>query len=99
SIRLRLLLVPLPSVVPPQGQVSPGNFGAVRLPDVQGGCALGNGTSNYRSLIDGSNNSCLVSVGDTLQSQTGDMGNNTETALKNRGAIGNTNGNGNTFDP
>jgi hypothetical protein len=75
--------------VPPQGQVSPGNFGAVRLPTVGGGCALGNGTSNYRSMIDGSDHSCLVSVGDTLQSQTGDMGNNSETALKNRGAVEN----------
>jgi Flp pilus assembly protein TadG len=73
--------------VPPQGQVSPGNFGAVRLPDVEDGCSLGNGTSNYRGLIDGTIHSCLVSVGDTLQSQTGDMGNNTETALKNRGAV------------
>jgi Flp pilus assembly protein TadG len=72
--------------VPPQGQVSPGNFGAVRLPDSSSGCALGNGTSNYRGMIDGSLHSCLVSVGDTLQSQTGDMGNNTETALRNRGA-------------
>jgi Flp pilus assembly protein TadG len=78
--------------VPPQGQVSPGNFGAVRLPDVEDGCSLGNGTSNYRSVIDGTIHSCLVSVGDTLQSQTGDMGNNTETALRNRGAVQN-------FDP
>ena len=75
--------------VPPQGQVSPGNFGAVRLPSSEDGCVLGNGTSNYRAMIDGSNHSCLVSVGDTLQSQTGDMGNNTETALKNRGAVQN----------
>jgi hypothetical protein len=75
--------------VPPQGQVSPGNFGAVRLPSAEDGCNLGNGTSNYRAMIDGSNHSCLVAVGDTLQSQTGDMGNNSENALKNRGAVQN----------
>ena len=78
--------------VPPQGNVSPGNFGAVRLPVKETGCALSGGTSDYRALITKTTHSCLVSVGDTLQSETGDMGNNTETALRNRGAVQN-------FDP
>jgi hypothetical protein len=75
--------------LPPQGQVSPGNFGAVRLPSKEDGCALTSGTSDYRDLIEKTQHSCGVKVGDSLQSETGDMGNNTDNALKNRGATQN----------
>jgi hypothetical protein len=66
---------------------TPGNFGAVQLPIRELGCALGNGTTNYRDLIIRNSHSCLVQVGDTLQSETGDLGANTGNALHDRGAV------------
>ncbi len=66
---------------------SPGNFGAVDLPLKETGCALSNGTADYRHLIDKTEHSCGIKVGDILQSETGDMGSNTRNALLDRGAV------------
>jgi Flp pilus assembly protein TadG len=70
---------------------SAGNFGAIDLP-IQPGCGTGSGASNYKGLIGGSEHSCMISVGDILPSETGDMGNNTQSALSTRGAT-------QSFDP
>jgi Flp pilus assembly protein TadG len=70
---------------------APGNFGAIDLP-IQSGCGTGTGATHYRNLIGGSEHSCMISVGDILPAETGDMGNNTKTALSTRGAT-------QSFDP
>jgi len=66
---------------------SPGNFGAVDLPLKETSCLLSNGTADYRHLIDKTEHSCGIKIGDILQSETGDMGANTRNALIDRGAV------------
>ena len=50
-----------------------GNFGGAQLPILQYNCALGTGGNDYRDLIDNLDHSCLVQVGDKLQSKTGNL--------------------------
>ena len=51
-------------------QAGQGNFGGTQLPILQYNCALGSGGNDYRDLIDNTDQSCLVQVGDKLQSKT-----------------------------
>jgi Flp pilus assembly protein TadG len=50
-----------------------GNFGATQLPVVEFNCGLGTGGNDYRGLIDNADHSCLVKIGDGLQSKTGNL--------------------------
>jgi Flp pilus assembly protein TadG len=61
-----------------------GNFGAAQLPVVQQNCTLGTGGNDYRYLINNTENSCLVQVGDQLQSKTGDLSGPTNQGLSQR---------------
>jgi hypothetical protein len=73
------------------GQVSPGNFGALDLkgaPD----CKSSNGASNYGDLIARTSHSCGLVVGDTVDTETGNMAGPTSKGLDDRGVI-------NNFDP
>jgi hypothetical protein len=54
-------------------QAGQGNFGGTQLPVVQFSCALGTGGNDYRDLIDNGEQSCLVQIGDKLQSKTGNL--------------------------
>jgi Flp pilus assembly protein TadG len=54
-------------------QAGQGNFGGAQLPVLQYSCALGTGGNDYRDLIDNLEQSCLVQVGDKLQSKTGNL--------------------------
>ena len=78
--------------VDPGNQVSPGNFGALDLPVRESGCDIGQGSSNYKALIENSEHSCLVQGGDELPVETGNKGTNTGKSLDTRGAQEN-------FDP
>lgn len=73
-------------------QASSGNFGAARLPINEMGCALSGGGSDYRKLIGGSYNSCMVKLGDQLNPETGNVTGPTNQGLIDRGVIQN-------FDP
>jgi Flp pilus assembly protein TadG len=61
-----------------------GNFGAAQLPILQNSCTLGTGGNDYRNLIQNQENSCLVQVGDGLQSKTGNLAGPTQQGLDNR---------------
>jgi hypothetical protein len=63
---------------------TPGNFGGAQLPIIQFGCGLGTGGNDYRDLIDNADQSCLVSVGDVLNSKTGNLAGPTLQGLQNR---------------
>jgi Flp pilus assembly protein TadG len=65
-----------------------GNFGGTQLPVVQVGCNLSTGGNDYRDLIENVENSCLVSVGDVLQSKTGNLAGPTQQGLDNRVVAG-----------
>ena len=78
--------------VKPGDQASSGNFGSVRLPLKSKGCGFGNGTNDYRKVIENLDSSCLVENGDTIETEPGNMGAVTGQALKDRGTI-------NNFDP
>ena len=73
-------------------QASSGNFGAARLPINEQNCNLAGGGSDYRKLIGGSYNSCMVSVGNKLNPETGNVTGPTGQGLSDRGVIQN-------FDP
>ena len=73
-------------------QASSGNFGAARLPINEQNCNMGGGGSDYRKLIGGSYNSCLVNIGDKLDPETGNVTGPTGQGLADRGVIQN-------FDP
>jgi putative Flp pilus-assembly TadE/G-like protein len=73
------------------GQVSPGNFGALDLKDAPD-CQSSNGASNYRDLIGRTAHSCGLVVGDTVDTETGNMAGPTSQGLDARGVI-------NNFDP
>jgi Flp pilus assembly protein TadG len=78
--------------VKPGDQASSGNFGGARLPVDEMGCNLASGGSDYRKLIGGSYNSCMVSVGNYLNPETGNLAGPTGQGLADRGVIQN-------FDP
>ena len=61
-----------------------GNFGGAQLPIIQYNCNLGSGGNDYRDLIDNADQSCLVQVGDQLQSKTGNLAGPTLQGLDNR---------------
>jgi hypothetical protein len=63
---------------------SAGNFGGAQLPIIQDGCSLGTGGNDYRDLIDNTDQSCLVQVGDVLNSKTGNLAGPTQQGLQNR---------------
>jgi len=65
-------------------QAGQGNFGATQLPVQQQGCNLGTGGNDYRNLIDNSEQACLVSIGDQLQSKTGNLSGPTNQGLSGR---------------
>ena len=73
-------------------QASSGNFGAARLPINEDNCNLSSGGSDYKNLIGGSKNSCMVSVGNKLNPETGNLTGPTQQGLSARGVIQN-------FDP
>jgi Flp pilus assembly protein TadG len=72
-------------------QASSGNFGAARLPINEQACNLAGGGSDYRKLIGGSYNSCIVKVGDKLNPETGNVTGPTGQGLADRGVIQNFN--------
>jgi Flp pilus assembly protein TadG len=78
--------------VKPGDQASSGNFGGARLPVNENSCTLASGGSDYKKLIGGSYNSCVVSVGDLLNPETGNLAGPTGQGLADRGVIQN-------FDP
>jgi hypothetical protein len=78
--------------VKPGNQASSGNFGGARLPVNENACILASGGSDYRKLIGGSYNSCMVSVGNFLNPETGNLAGPTGQGLADRGVIQN-------FDP
>jgi Flp pilus assembly protein TadG len=78
-------------------QAGQGNFGAVNLPIQEGGCNLGTGGNDYRFLINNTDHSCLVAVGNTLQSKTGNLAGPTQQGLDERTVNGQHVGN--PFDP
>jgi Flp pilus assembly protein TadG len=61
-----------------------GNFGGAQLPVIQVGCGLGTGGNDYRYLINNTEQSCLVKVGDVLQSKTGNLAGPTQQGLQER---------------
>jgi Flp pilus assembly protein TadG len=61
-----------------------GNFGATQLPIVQFNCNLGTGGNDYRDLIENTDQSCLVQIGDGLQSKTGNLAGPTLQGLNQR---------------
>ncbi len=61
-----------------------GNFGGANLPIIQYSCTIGTGGNDYRDLIDNSDQSCLVKVGDVLQSKTGNLAGPTQQGLDQR---------------
>lgn len=61
-----------------------GNFGGAQLPVLEYSCSLGTGGNDYRDLIANSEHSCLVQVGDQLQSKTGNLAGPTFQGLQNR---------------
>jgi len=61
-----------------------GNFGATQLPVQEQSCDLGTGGNDYRYLINNTEHSCLVQVGDKLQSKTGDLSGPTNQGLSQR---------------
>jgi Flp pilus assembly protein TadG len=61
-----------------------GNFGGTQLPVVQTSCGLGTGGNDYRYLINNTENSCLVSIGDQLNSKTGNLAGPTKQGLDER---------------
>jgi Flp pilus assembly protein TadG len=63
---------------------SAGNFGGAQLPIIQSGCGLGTGGNDYRYLINNSEQSCLVKVGDVLNSKTGNLAGPTQQGLQER---------------
>jgi hypothetical protein len=73
------------------GQVSPGNFGALDLKDAPD-CKSSNGASNHRDMIGRTAHSCGLVVGDTVDTETGNMAGPTSQGLDDRGVI-------NNFDP
>jgi hypothetical protein len=73
------------------GQVSPGNFGALDLKDTPN-CNSSNGASNFRDLVGRTAHSCGLAVGDTVDTETGNMTGPTSQGLDARGVI-------NNFDP
>jgi hypothetical protein len=78
--------------VAPGDQASSGTFGAIRLPLQGKNCQIANGANEYRKTINMQDRSCLVQVGDTLQSEPGNVA-ITGDALKDRGTIDNFNPN------
>ncbi len=65
-------------------QAGQGNFGGAQLPIVEYNCNLGTGGNDYRDLIQNADHSCLVQVGDGLQSKTGNLAGPTNQGLDNR---------------
>ncbi len=65
-----------------------GNFGASELPMIETGCNLSTGANDYRNLIENVDHSCLVQVGDQLESKTGNMAGPTKQGLDNRVVAG-----------
>jgi hypothetical protein len=61
-----------------------GNFGGAQLPVLQYNCNLGTGGNDYRDLIDNLDQSCLVQIGDKLQSKTGNLAGPTFQGLNQR---------------
>jgi Flp pilus assembly protein TadG len=61
-----------------------GNFGGTQLPVQEQSCTLGTGGNDYRYLINNTEHSCLVQVGDQLQSKTGDLSGPTNQGLSQR---------------
>ena len=75
--------------VKPGNQATSGNFGASRLPVQEQACALSSGGNPYRDLIGNSLHSCMVSLGNTLKPETGNLTGPTGQGLNNRGVIQN----------
>jgi Flp pilus assembly protein TadG len=67
---------------------SAGNFGGAQLPIIQMGCGLGTGGNDYRNLINNTDQSCLVKVGDVLNSKTGNLAGPTQQGLQGRVVAG-----------
>jgi Flp pilus assembly protein TadG len=65
-------------------QAGQGNFGGTQLPIIQYNCGLGSGGNDYRDLIDNLDQSCLVQIGDKLQSKTGNLAGPTFQGLNQR---------------
>jgi Flp pilus assembly protein TadG len=61
-----------------------GNFGGTQLPVIQMSCLLGTGGNDYRYLINNTEQSCLVNIGDGLKSKTGDLSGPTKQGLDER---------------
>ena len=72
---------------PPGSQVAPGNFGAVDLPiDTSAACPEPPGANVYRDVIARRLDTCGVTIGQTLPTETGNMSGPTAQGLTARGA-------------
>lgn len=77
----------IPFKVMQGNQASSGNFGAARLPINEENCDEASGGSDYRKLIAGSYTSCMVSLGNLLNPETGNVTGPTRGGLEDRGVI------------
>jgi Flp pilus assembly protein TadG len=73
--------------VKPGNQASSGNFGGADLPVQEKSCQLASGGNDYRDLIAGATHSCMISVGNWLQPETGNLTGPTGSGLAARGVI------------
>lgn len=65
-------------------QAGNGNFGGLILPLQESGCGPGTGGNDYRAAINNTEHSCLVEVGDVLDSKTGNLAGPTQHGLQER---------------
>ena len=71
------------------GTITPGNFGDTDPPNTGGNCAnsQAGGANDYRDIITGAISVCELQAGDSIYPATGNVGQNTGSALTTRGAV------------